>query len=291
MDGRLLDYLSRELAAGRLNLFMGAGFSAEARDADGRRLPTGPELAAELWEICFPREKRDRSKLQDLFEHALAHCREELGELIARRLRVDPGSLRKHVGLWFEMPWRRAYTLNVDDIEEAAARRFELPRKVVALSALDDDNDRACRGTASEAELEVVHLNGVVGHGVDRITFSTIQYGDRLAQHDACYRRMVQDLVEYPFVFVGTRLDEPPLWQHLRMRGSDGKSNHERERPLSFLVTPKLERARQSLLRDMNIEWIPTTAAKFAKETLARLRDTVTPGLRALRGEHSATAT
>lgn len=271
------------MGQGRLVLFMGAGFSTETRDASGQKLPTGPQLADELWNLCFPGEPRDRSRLADLFEHALAHCKDGLAELIARRLCVDPSTLPEHFRAWFEMPWRRAYTLNVDDVEEAAARRFELPRKIVALSALRGNNGRACGSRACGDVLEVVHLNGIVGHGADEITFSTIQYGDRLATQDPCYRRLVSDLVEYPFVFVGTRLDEAPLWQHLRSRDHNGNKATDEERPLSFLVTPKLERARQSLLSDMGIEWLPMTAGEFAREVLVNLRDAIAPGLAALR--------
>ena len=130
----------------------------------------------------------------------------------------------------------------------------------------------------------------IVGHGADEITFSTVQYGDRLAAQDPCYRRLVDDLKEYPFLFVGTRLDEAPLWRHLRARGPDGRAHGDAERPLSFIVTPRLERARQSLLHDLNIQWIPMPARHFARRVLARLDDAVGPGLAELLAADEATA-
>jgi hypothetical protein len=290
VDERLLGYLRREMRLGRLCLFMGAGFSAETRDAAGRKLPTGPQLADELWQLCFPGEPRDRSRLADLFEHALGHCRDGLEELIAARLRVDAASLPAHFETWFRMPWRRAYTLNVDDVEEAAEARFDLPREVVSMSALRSNGGRACGSRACGDVLEVVHLNGVVGHGCEHITFSTIQYGDRLAAQDPCYRRLVADLKEYPFLCVGTRLDEAPLWRHLRARDHAGQAHGDADRPLSFIVTPKLERARQSLLDDMHIKWIPMTAGDFARRVLVELEDAVEPGLSALRAADATAA-
>ena len=81
--------LGAELESGRAALLTGAGFSVEAKDAEGRSIPTGDELASELWQLCFPNEERDQSGLEDLFQHALAESPCELGALLRSRLCVD----------------------------------------------------------------------------------------------------------------------------------------------------------------------------------------------------------
>jgi hypothetical protein len=256
-------YISNALAEGRLNLFTGAGFSSDATDHSGRRIPTGVELADELWRACFPGEERDPdSNLEDLFHVALVHERPALERLMIQRFTVLPRSLPAWYELWFGLSWRRIYTVNVDDIESAAERRFQLPRPLRSLSALD--KSATCRSNAPTDVLELVHLNGVLTGGPEGMTFSTTQYGSRLAHEDDCYRRLAADLEKYPFIFVGTRLAESPLWQHLDGRAVDN-------RPHSFLVTPTSSRARQRLLEGMNIEWIAQSAAEFAQGMLSQI--------------------
>jgi hypothetical protein len=81
-----------------------------------------------------------------------------------------------------------------------------------------------------------------------------------------------------PFVFVGTRLDEPPLWQHLQLRANRGGRKIQELRPHSFLVTPLLDKARESVLAQYNISWIRSGVEEFAKQTLQPLIKTTTKG-------------
>jgi hypothetical protein len=235
----------------------------QARAAGGGEVPLGDDLADELWRLCFRRGARDGSSLPDLFEHARRTAPDRLARLLERRLRVDARRLPEMYRLWFAMPWRRVYTLNVDDLERAAATRFVLPRPVSAVSALRPAH-------ANNRGLVVVHLNGHIDDGPDRITFSTVQYGDRLASRDRWYRRLVADMARLPFVFVGTKLDESPLWQHLQL-GPLARPARRGHRPRSILVTTDLTRARRSLLRAYRIEWIRATAEEFAHDVLARV--------------------
>lgn len=251
----------RELARGRAVLFMGAGFSSGALDPDGKPVPLGDDLACELFGMCFPDEQRDESILQDLFHHALRHCPERLDVLLRRRLAIDERTLPEWYRLWFEQPWRRAYTLNVDVIEQAAARKFRLQRRIETISALGDDRDEP------KDALAVVHLNGVIDDGANGVTFSTSQYGKRLATRDRWYARLANDLVDDAFVFVGTRLDEAPLWQHLEGR-EVRRERENKDAPRSVLVTTKLDRARRSLLEDFEIDWVCSTAEEFAAAVL-----------------------
>lgn len=259
--------LGRQLAAGRVVLFTGAGFSVDAKAHDGSPIPSGPELADELWQICFPGERRDGSALSDLFQHALTEAPDELEALLRRRLTVDAARLPAFYRVWFALPWRRIYTLNVDDLASAAAARFDLPRPLVIRAALagdppPDEVPASCR-------LEVVHLNGHVRSGARGVTFSTTQYGARLAtEQDPHYAALVHDFCEQPFVFVGTRLDESPLWQELeRMAGANGEEP-QLPRPRSLLVTPHIERARQSLLERLGVAWVPRSTRDFTDEVL-----------------------
>jgi len=284
-------FLRRELAAGRMVLFTGAGFSSLARDKSGKRhVPTGAPLADELWRLCFGGDKRDGSSLADLYAHALASRPRPLAALIEQRLRVDERTLPSLYETWLTMPWRRVYTLNVDDLATVTAARFRLPRRVRALSALREGvEDTMLR--VDRDQLDIIHLNGVVDDGPERITFSTMQYAGRLAQRCAFYSQLVCDFTEYPVLFVGTKLDEMPLWQHLELSGAREKLDGS---PPGLLVTQQVTRARQCVLESLNIRWVAMDVRTFADEVLASLRDEVVePGLRALartRAVHRAPA-
>lgn len=273
-------HLRSELAGGRMVLFTGAGFSSLARDASGRRrVPTGRPLADEIWQLCFPGERRDTSSLPDLYAHALATRPRALAALIEQRLRVDARTLPRIYETWLSMPWRRVYTLNADDLATVTAARFALPRPLRALSALREGiEDTMLR--IDRDHLDIIHLNGVVDDAPERITFSTMQYAGRLAQRCAFYSQLVRDFAEYPVLFVGTKLDEMPLWQHLELSGV----RHELDQtPPGLLVTQHLTRARHCVLAALNIRWVAMDVRTFATDVLASLADEVIgPGLRAL---------
>jgi len=182
----------------------------------------------DLWQLVYGDEPHDGSTLEDLYDVALNRARDRLADYVDRRLRVGPGPLPDHYRAWLGAPWRAIYTLNVDDLEVAAAAQFGL------------------------ALPPVVHVNGMIGDDVAALTFSTRQYGARLAARQRVYEQLVDDLDRSPFVFVGTSLDESPLWQHLDQRGASGPGACAG----SFLVTRSTTRARRELLAHLGIEWI-----------------------------------
>lgn len=181
------------------------------------------------------------------------------------------------------MPWARCYTLNIDDLAAATGRRFTLPRNVRPVSATSGAEEA---GFALGPDvLEVIHLNGTIEDVPSDVTFSVSQYAERLARPDPFYLRLVGDLLSHPVVFVGTRLDETPLWQHLELRQPRGARALRELRPRSFLVTPVIDRARLSLLADFNVQWIPLTAEEFAHEFLEPLREVQQVGLEFLKAQ------
>ena len=186
---------------------------------------------------------------------------------------------------WYEnilsFPWFRCYTLNIDDITTAADRAFGLPLPVRPISATNPN--RPVNHTDGTDVLEVVHLNGTLDDLPDHVTFSVTQYGNRLSKPDPWYMRFVVDLLSHPIVIIGTRLNEPSLWQHLENRGARGSRQLGELRPRSYLVTPQLARARRALLAELNISWIPMTGEQFAEQVLCQLHDARDRGLKFLR--------
>lgn len=249
--------LADAIGSGDAILFTGAGFSAEAHCCAGTPLPDSAQMARDLWEILFPGDEPDDSTLADLYDIALVRAPDALREYVATHLRIGDAALPDSFRAWFSAPWHRVYTLNVDDLEAAVQRQFDLPRPLRTVSAL------APPPPPVEGALDVIHLNGIAGDVANQVTFSTMQYAARLSRRDKAYERLVSDLGSHAIVFVGTRLDETVLWQHVELEGSAPE-----ERPHSFIVTPSLSRARQILLEQHQIHWVDATAAEIAERLL-----------------------
>ena len=232
-----------------------------------------------LWELCFPGAPiEDGSSLQDLYEHALRRNRTKLAELMVRQLTIDPSSVPDWYSTALSMPWQRCYTLNIDDLETAASSRFNLPRQPFPISATDQTAPAA--GVSNHAnQLEFVHLNGTLADVPENVTFSVTQYAERLTRAEPWYLRFASDLLTSSVVFVGTRLDESPLWQHLTLRLSRGGRELRELRHRSYLVTPSLDRARAALLSEFNVEHIAMGAEEFVVRVLEPMRPAARLGI------------
>jgi hypothetical protein len=265
-----LDLLGDLATSGDAVLFTGAGFSAGAQDRIGRALPRSVELIAELWRLLFDEGPPDGTTLPDLFEVA-GDGQLDWGSYLEDRLTVNEETIPSFYARWFGAPWRRIYTLSIDDLDEAVARRFSLPRVLRCISTSDELHWHRLDA------LDVVHLNGSI-RDLSHATLSTSQYATRLTAADPLYHRLCEDLTSHPFVFVGTVLDEPIVWEHLaQLCGGDLVAHSS-----SLLVTPSVERGRQLVLQRSNVRWVTATAEQ-AGEVVASF--TPAPSTRAAPSE------
>ena len=246
----------------------------------GNPVPTVAQLKESLWSICFPGRAFDGSTpLQDLYDFALIRQPKALTQILKQSFTVSDDSVPEFYARFFSMPWYRCYTLNIDDLAAATQRKYGLPRGLVEFSALDES---ALVSGYSSNKMEVIHLNGDLGGIPERVTFSVTQYGERISRHDSYYVRLTAELVSHPFVFVGTSLDESPLWQHIELRRAKGGRSLRELRPRSYLVTPSLNLARQALLAEYNVLWVPMTAEEFDSAVFAEVVDAAATGLQVL---------
>lgn len=199
----------------------------------------------------------------------------QLSEILNRTFTVSEDDLPEWYGRVLSMPWQRAYTLNIDDLEQAVARKFPLPRAIRSVSfSAGDSTDPVPVG-----KLEFVHLNGTLDESPAGITFSPIQYAQRLASPDPVFRRVAAELVSSPFVFIGSPLDEPTLWQSVEGRKRKGGRDQREFRPRSYLVNPSLPAAKRALLAEFNVVWLQMTAEEFSETVLMKLSDAAATGL------------
>ena len=276
LENTYIPHLRAQFERGRPILFTGAGFSMAAKSIRGQGLPSGPGLRQLLWPICFPGDPfEESSSLPDLYDFAMRRAPSQLSELLFRTFTVSADDLPEWYGRVFSMPWQRAYTLNIDDLEQAVARKFSLPQAIRSVSfSAGESSEPIPVGT-----LEFVHLNGTLDESPTGVTFSPIQYAQRLASPDPVFRRIAAELVSSPFVFIGSPLEEPTLWQSVEARRRKGGRDLREFRPRSYLVSPSLPAAKRALLAEFNVVWLQMTAEEFSETVLTRLSDAAAVGL------------
>lgn len=281
LEANDLARLRSQASRGELILFTGAGFSTGAKDHSGHAIPSVGELKKELWQLLYPGEPYDDySSIGDLYGAAMRQKKTELTNLLQSRLTVRPDDLPGYYFRLFNFPWFRCYTLNIDDLESATARRFELQRQPITISARDAA-DRL-PGVPSTHGLEVIHLNGVVPSPPEGLTFSETQYAERIGNQEPWYSRCVVELTSRPVIFIGTVLSESLLWHHMELRKR--RENLGRDlRPTSILVTKELSLPRRDILRDLRINWVQGTAEEFAAEILPQLHTEAVEGFSFIR--------
>ncbi len=268
-------------------LLTGAGFSRGAKNLQGGSIPIPDELCREIWTISFPGEEYEEgSSLQDLFEDARLRHANKLRDRLTELLTVSSQDVPEYYSTIYSMPWSRCYTLNIDDLEGAVSRKFEISRRLRPLSATTSPSPG--EESSDNLSLDIVHLNGTLADLPNGVTFSTLQYAERLSRPDPWYIRLIADLLSRPVVFIGTSLNEPPLWQHLELRRQKGGRSERELRPRSYLVTPTLPLSRRALLAEFNTVWLPMTAEEFAKQIIGKLRREAEEGLSYLLSNPSA---
>lgn len=276
LESVYIPHLRAQFERGRPILFTGSGFSLAAKNIEGGKLPSGPRLRELLWPICFPGDPfEDGTTLPDLFDFAMRRAPTQLADLLTRTFTVSEDDLPDWYSRFFSMPWQRVYTLNIDDLEQAVARKFTLPRGIKSRSFSAGEAPEAC----PVEMLEFVHLNGTLEEAPGGVTFSPIQYAQRLGSPDPVFRRVAAELVTCPFVFIGSPLDEPTLWQNIEARRRKGGRDQREFRPRSYLVNPSLPAAKRALLAEFNVVWIQMTAEEFSDAVLSTLPDAAREGL------------
>ncbi|HKP61486.1 MAG TPA: SIR2 family protein [Polyangiales bacterium] len=279
LDGNAITLLERHISQGRVVLLTGAGFSLDAKDQSGRPLPLTTQLTQELAQVCFPGDPVEDS-FGDLFAYGERHRPRELRAFLTSRLQVDPASLAPHYRIWLSQPWRRVYSLNYDDLEVAAARQFDLPREPYPLTGATDSLVEHMDGVSGR-RLPTIHLNGFLADQLRDMTASPKDYGVRLGRSEPWYELFVAELTSSCCVFVGTELDEPILWKYIELREARSKQASER-RPRSFLVVPRVGRAKRARLAEYGVQHVPCTAKEFAELILAPLASATRQGLERL---------
>lgn len=266
LDSGAYAYLRRQLSMGEIILFTGAGFSAGCHSLTGMPVPVGTELRNLIWPHAFPTMPfNDTDTLADIFAVALRQDPSGLKTTLEAALRIDPKTIPAWYRRFMSGPWFRVYTLNFDDFWELAPRIDPDARSLTPVSATTDET------LPPDSTSTVVHLNGRLSD-YPNVTVSAQQYGHRSAGPEKWYEQLVADMYGHPVLFLGTELNEPPLWQYMALR--QRKPGHSGDRrPQSFLISPSLGPSKAQLLSEFNIVHINATAAQFSDSLLEAMSE------------------
>src|SRR5579863_5872511 len=252
-----MQYLRANLRRNRVVLFLGAGFSREAKNAVGDPIPLSSDLAKKLWSKSEFAGDYDGTELRYLYDAA----RKRKGGAAIRLLLRDLLSVSKYpdwyksVAGWY---WRRIYTTNIDNLTETVFGGSTGAPPLERIVPPDEFTER----DSFLRNLQYIKLHGSADELEKPIVFSPIEYGRRASLHDVWYDHFLRDYSTHPTILVGTELNEPLFWQYLAARQEKPRGAAE-SRPKSFLVSPNISRARSEALSVYNIEPVDASAEEF----------------------------
>ncbi|MCG6140660.1 SIR2 family protein [Leptospira mtsangambouensis] len=251
----------------KIILFTGAGFSLDCQDVAGNKLPSGNQLAEEIWSLIesLIRQPYDGSALRETFGLAQRKKPKELQQFLQNRFSINHHTIPDYYKRYIEFPWTKAYTLNIDDIFDKLQIKFSPKIRVKTISATTLNES-----SASYINLPVYHLHGKLDDKIEDLIFSTDDYATHQGLGHPYYKIMASELNESMFIFIGSELDEEILWKHIVLRDLKTRNNREL-RPESFLITPSLKEAKKQLLRERNITHIAMTAKEFSEKILSKI--------------------
>lgn len=251
-------YLIGRLSKNSVLLFLGAGFSREAKNQLGTPIPTSEEFAKTLWNWLGYKDPYDGTSLQDMYDAVLTSGRPEaeISRLLESHLLCD--EIPPEYIVLVKPFWYRIYTTNVDDLVEGIYASTGEPKLTVLSHPRDEIADR----DQTLALVQLLHLNGKLPGRPSDITFSMRQYAKRAGSLDPLYYQFVQDYATHATVFVGTEMNEPLLWQYIELR-SARPSGISENRPNSFLITPNISPPKRARLKAFNVIPVEADTAMF----------------------------
>ena len=247
-------------------LLTGAGFSLDAV-CNGKKLPTGAELKVLLFNYFYIENapiKINDNDLDDIKQYALSSLceairREGRGkELDAKLIQMFKGVLPSERNSYYEnicnYPWRKIYTLNIDDLLENI-----FAKKGIAYIVQNEPTMKVSNNCC-----QIIKLHGCVNNPKEGFIFSQSDYVARMAKHDYRMTEFAIDYFKNDIIFLGTEYNEYDIQTIIEQNKNQGfKSNNCKY----FFVTPKASYLLKSLIEnEPNCYHIQWDTKKFLEE-------------------------
>lgn len=212
-----IELLTNRMSARTPVLVLGAGFSCGVLNGQGKPLPTGRELANELFDTILEKMPKNSSEYleeyrqdRDNLKKTCDNIREEnlvekRDKYITQRMRGCHCAPDDYHMLLKRHPWRHIFTLNVDDLLEylyETAPAQERPNiHIKGKSHLD-----------SEAAFDLYKLHGSVQNHLLGYVFDSQEYREYIVEAGWSLERFGQLFLTNDVIFLGTEFQEEDLW-------------------------------------------------------------------------------
>jgi hypothetical protein len=246
--------LLRQFEKGNVVLFAGAGFSTGATNARESSPPLGRELAEFLAIEC--RWDYKGEDLPVVYEQAERHLGSEALHNLLFALYRDCHPADWHF-IISRLFWYRIYSTNIDDVIENSYSRTPIQRlRSIICPAAYEDRDMWFESIQS------VHLHGSVLDIGKGLTFTLTDFAQQTVSPSPWYQALVDDMYSNSFVFVGTRLTEPPFYHYLQLR-SQRQRHAPENRAKAFVVSGEVGRIMERQLESQNMVVFSVSAQEF----------------------------
>lgn len=268
-------FLKKQLKSGRAILFLGAGFSVDARNEANEFPPLGNALAKVLSERAG--FEYTGEYLATVYEAAQKHLGSQSLWDLLRKL-YDIRSFADWYKIVSDITWYRIYTLNIDNLVQKIYQQGGTQRlRTIINPAPVEERD------PHFGNLQCVHLHGFVETADKGLTFTLPDFGNMTARPNPWYQTFIDDLYNRSVVFIGKQLEEPMFHHYLQLRDPKDRATTE-FRPRSYLVNRTIGKMRLATLKERNITGIEGTAEEFFR-SLAQAINLDELGIQSVRRE------
>ncbi len=249
-----LKLLLRQFERGNVVLFAGAGFSVGARNSRDTDPPLGHQLAEILASEC--KWQYGGEELGVVYEQAQKHLGSQGMNTVLRSLYKNCTPAKWHY-IIPKLFWYRIYTTNVDDVLENSYRSDSVQGlDSITCPASFEDQDMWFE------RLQGIHMHGSVLDLGKGLTFTASEYAAQTATPNPWYQALVEDMYANSVLFVGSNLNEPPMYHYIALRTERAKGRPE-IRAKAFVVTPSVSSIRKRQLMDQGYVVIEATTEDF----------------------------
>lgn len=189
-------------------LFLGAGFSIDSKNDMGK-LPKGDGLRKDIFDIFIDDSFNESEKkeireynLQELCQHIYVSMqkKDELQKYIVSRFK-DSKPAGFHL-LLNRYPWKKIYTVNVDDLVENIYKI-----NGVELIVQNKKDEKKCIADATE----LFKLHGCVNELEEGLVFSQSEYTNLISKRNFKLDSLTTDMLKQNIIFVGASMDESDI--------------------------------------------------------------------------------
>ncbi len=247
----------------RVSLFLGSGASLDSEGATGR-MKSAEQLRKDLVALNHLPESASLQQAYSVMTPDQIHA-----EITVHYTCSLTGQTVNRLA---KQPWRRVYTLNVDNCFEFAFREL-IERLEFESESLEVFNFRdSYSELLSDKRCSIIHLHGAVENPDNGYVFSRDEYAQSIQRPNSWMLTLSQLIRTDTFIIAGTSLDEIDVSYYLQQRNQKTKRG---DVPPSILIEPYPNRLTEKLCEEHEFVLFEGTPSQFFDE-LEKIDDRIT---------------